>query len=139
MVEKKVMVFGTFDLFHEGHKYFLNEAKKHGSLYVIVARDKRVEALKGILPHDNEHERLANLKDYGIENVFLGHETDVFYHIKMINPAIICLGYDQTYFVDKLMKDFSFIQIVRLVAFNQEVYKSSIIRTKVCKIHRDTF
>jgi len=40
--KKKVMVFGTFDIFHPGHRSFLNQAKKYGNyLIVVVARDKQ--------------------------------------------------------------------------------------------------
>jgi cytidyltransferase-like protein len=54
MVENKkkittVMVFGTFDGIHDGHRYFLNEAKKFGDkLVVAVAKDTTVKTLKGL-------------------------------------------------------------------------------------------
>lgn len=44
---KKVMAFGTFDLFHPGHQYYLSEASKSGDeLIVVIARDLRVEHIK---------------------------------------------------------------------------------------------
>jgi FAD synthetase len=47
MSYKKVMTFGTFDLFHPGHVYYLSEAESLGDeLIVIIARDERVTKLK---------------------------------------------------------------------------------------------
>jgi FAD synthetase len=47
MKKKVVMTFGTFDMFHPGHRYYLSEARKEGDvLVVIVARDITVEKLK---------------------------------------------------------------------------------------------
>ena len=126
-----VMVFGTFDLLHEGHKYFLNEARNCGDLTVIIARDNRVKELKGEYPHDNESKRLEKVKSLGLKNVFIGHETNVYHFVDLIKPDIICLGYDQTHFVDKLMKDYPKIKIVRLQPYKEEIYKSSKLRNSI--------
>ncbi len=44
--EKKfdhVMCFGTFDIFHPGHEYYLREAEKYAHrMTVVIARDHRV-------------------------------------------------------------------------------------------------
>jgi glycerol-3-phosphate cytidylyltransferase-like family protein len=38
-----VMCFGTFDIFHPGHAYYLSEAKKLGdTITIVIARDHRV-------------------------------------------------------------------------------------------------
>ncbi|HEY4500387.1 MAG TPA: adenylyltransferase/cytidyltransferase family protein, partial [Candidatus Paceibacterota bacterium] len=45
---KRVMVFGTFDILHPGHLYFLRAAKKLGDyLIVSLARDVNVRKIKG--------------------------------------------------------------------------------------------
>ncbi len=42
-----VMTFGTFDMFHPGHEYYLSEARKLGdTLITIVARDVTVTRIK---------------------------------------------------------------------------------------------
>jgi len=47
MKKKVVMTFGTFDMFHPGHRYYLSEARKYGDiLIVVVALDATVERLK---------------------------------------------------------------------------------------------
>ena len=59
----KVLAFGTFDLLHEGHEFYLREAKKLGNkLAVIVARDLNVWRAKGYLPKQGEKERLRAVK-----------------------------------------------------------------------------
>jgi FAD synthetase len=47
MKKKVVMTFGTFDVFHPGHRFYLTEARKLGGrLIVIVALDSTVEKIK---------------------------------------------------------------------------------------------
>jgi cytidyltransferase-like protein len=47
MKKKVVMTFGTFDVFHPGHRFYLTEARKLGNrLIVIVALDSTVEKIK---------------------------------------------------------------------------------------------
>jgi FAD synthetase len=39
----KVMIFGTFDLLHEGHQFFIREAKKvGGQLIIVLAHDQTI-------------------------------------------------------------------------------------------------
>ena len=61
------MVFGTFDLIHKGHLYFLRQAKKQGGksaqLVVSIARDINVKKIKRAKPVFNEKQRLANVID----------------------------------------------------------------------------
>ena len=58
----KVLAFGTFDIFHPGHEFYLKSAAKHGSLHVVVARDSTVESVKGRKPKNNEDARLAVIR-----------------------------------------------------------------------------
>jgi bifunctional ADP-heptose synthase (sugar kinase/adenylyltransferase) len=38
-----VMCFGTFDIFHPGHEFYLREAQKFASkMTIVIARDARV-------------------------------------------------------------------------------------------------
>jgi len=55
----KIMLFGTFDIFHEGHRDFLRQAREYGDyLIVVIARDETVKNVKGKLPRNNESVRL---------------------------------------------------------------------------------
>ena len=129
---KKVLVFGTFDKLHPGHLYFLKNAKKYGQLFVVVSRDRTVEKLKGKKPRQNERERLKAIKKLKIaQRVILGSLKDKYQVIKKIKPDIICLGYDQKFFVKDLPKKLKMFnlktKIIRLKPYKPEIYKSSKI------------
>jgi FAD synthetase len=131
----KVMAFGTFDLLHPGHKDFLRQAKQHGDeLVVVIARDATVQRTKGRKPIHTENERLAAVQAVpGVDRAVLGRTDDVYKVIADEKPDIICLGYDQTHFVDKLaakLKEFKLdTKVIRLAAYKPEQYKTSKIRS----------
>ena len=59
---KKVIAFGTFDIFHLGHVSYLKQARKLGDyLVVIIARDKTVFQIKKQKTRNKEQERLKIL------------------------------------------------------------------------------
>jgi len=134
---KKVLVFGTFDGLHEGHKDFFRQAKGFGDyLVVVVGRDSTVNRVKKRMPKQHENERLdAVQKAPHVDYARLGNEGVSPYEIlRDVKPDVICLGYDQTFFVDKLeekIKEFDLnIKIHRLKAFKPKIYKSSILNLK---------
>ncbi|MFH0819846.1 MAG: adenylyltransferase/cytidyltransferase family protein [bacterium] len=128
---KKVMVFGTFDIFHKGHKSFLQQAKKYGKLTIILARDKTVLKIKGHLPKNKEKERLGVIKKTKLaKKVLPGYLRDKYKIIAKHKPDIVCLGYDQTHFTDKLKEKLNQFglrktKIIRLNPYCPEKYKSS--------------
>lgn len=121
------MVFGTFDILHQGHLDYFNQAKKHGDEVVaIVARNINVFKFKGHYPKNDEKVRLAHLVESGAVDVArLGYIDDPFKVIEEEDPDIIALGYDQPNYEDKLKKKFPEAEIVRLKAFKPELYKTS--------------
>lgn len=129
------MVFGTFDIFHKGHLNFLKQAKKYGEyLIVVVARDATVKKVKGRYPLNNEKKRLAEIKKNNlVDKLLLGSLTDKYLVIKKYRPQIICLGYDQKFFVDNLKKELGRInlektKIIKLNSYKPEIYKSSKLK-----------
>ncbi len=100
-MQKKVLVFGTFDLLHEGHLYFLNEAEKlateGGSLYVSVSSDESAIQRKGKNPIHSANERVEAIKRLRIAtDVKEGDKTlNNWTAIKEWKPDVIALGYDQ--------------------------------------------
>lgn len=132
---KTVMAFGTFDLLHPGHEYFLKQAKKYGDyLIVIIARDKTVKKVKGRLPQHSEKQRQKAVSDLNLadKTVFGDRGLNKYQVIKKYRPDIICLGYDQTYFVDglkKKIKEYKLkTKIIRLKPFKPNRFKTSIIK-----------
>ncbi len=132
---KKAMVFGTFDIFHEGHKDFFRQAKEYGEyLIVVVARDKNVLKAKNRLPQNNEIARQKKISDNQLADiVVLGDLDDKYKVIEEYKPDAICLGYDQKVSLEELKQklikfNLDKIQIVRLNPFHPEIYKSSKLR-----------
>lgn len=131
---KKVMVFGTFDLLHEGHFNFFKQAKKKGDyLIVVVARDVNVKKNKNYLPEQKEKSRLHIVKHIAlVSKALLGDVCDYYKAIKKYRPDVICFGYDQKVNAkevkEKLTEFCLSTKICRLKPFYPEVYKSSIIK-----------
>lgn len=131
---KIVLTCGTFDVLHLGHLHVFEKAKEYGDrLVVVVARDKTVRDVKGILPYHNEEERKRMLESVCIvDEVRLGSVDCPYAILEEIKPDIIAIGYDQLAFVDKLAKKITEFglntQIVRLPPLNEARYKSSKIK-----------
>jgi len=132
--QKKVVIFGTFDLLHDGHKHVIQEAKKEGDLlFVVVGTDKNVEKIKGRLPHNNQEERMHAVKDSGLaDKVLLGNEDmESCSMIEELKPDVICLGYDQKVpekFEEKIKAIEKDVKIVKIDSHQPHIHKSSIIR-----------
>lgn len=128
----KVMTFGTFDIFHPGHEHFLKEASFYGDkLITIVARDENVKKIKWNYPKNDENTRFETLKNEKLADIVdLGDLKNPFLCIEKYKPDIICLGYDQNWFVEKLQKEKKYeeIEIVRLQSYKPEIYKSSLLK-----------
>lgn len=134
---KKIMVFGAFDGFHPGHLDFFKQAKKFGeSLIVSVGTDRNVEKIKGQKPLFNQEERLALVKSCRfVDKAVIGAEEDFYGHIKIFQPDIICLGYDQwanedevRYGLEKV--GLSKTEIKRLKPYKKERAKSTVTKAK---------
>jgi FAD synthetase len=138
------MVFGTFDILHQGHLNFFKQArqkigesaKKHGKkLIVVVARDVNVKKIKGRRPKFSERIRLKNIKKIKIvDKAVLGDIKDYFQVIKKEKPNVICLGYDQRMRVLQLkarLKKLGLkMKIFRLKPYKPQIYKSSKLKIK---------
>jgi len=139
----RILVFGTFDGLHEGHKDLFRQALngvKGGQSYIIavVARDSTVFKNKGKQPKFNEQERLKAVQESGlVQEALLGdenHDTKNSQYdlIAKIKPDVICLGYDQAPFKEKLVEELKRMnlektEIVILKPYKPETYKSSIL------------
>jgi len=118
---KTVMAFGTFDVLHPGHLFYLKKARALGDrLVVVVARDKNVLALKGKRPLNTEKDRLALVKGLDlVDKAVLGdRQLRKWQVIKRERPTVIALGFDQWALIPSLRKELGSIglnpMIVRL-------------------------
>jgi FAD synthetase len=138
MINKKVVIFGVFDGIHEGHLFFIHDAKKEGNhLVAIVARDNVVKELKGRLPKYNEEDRVKELlKINDIDIVLLGDPKIGTYNIlKEVKPDVVFLGYDQQSLHKDLTKalrniNFPKMEIIQGAPYNPDIFHSSILNKK---------
>ena len=135
--QRKILAFGTFDIFHPGHESFLKQARKCGDyLIVVVARDETVRKVKEKLSQNSEIiRRQAVIKSNLANEVVLGSLEDKYEVIKKYQPEIICLGYDQKVFIENLrekLKEFGLkkTRIIKLKPYYPEKYKSSKLRNE---------
>ncbi|MGM5485044.1 MAG: adenylyltransferase/cytidyltransferase family protein [Nanobdellota archaeon] len=129
---EKVMVFGTFDMLHEGHKYLFRRAKQYGDyLIAVISRDKTTKKVKGFLPEEDENTRKGKVQKF-VDKALLGDKEDPYRIIEKEKPDIICLGYDQDSFTtsleEELRKRGLKSRIIRLDSHKPEKYKSSHFR-----------
>jgi len=102
---KTVLVFGTFDDLHPGHRWFLKKAALYGNrLVAVVSRDAFVQDTKGYAPAQNEATRITELKNSGlVDMAVLADKTIRTYGVlRQIKPDVICLGHDQLLLLDDL-------------------------------------
>jgi glycerol-3-phosphate cytidylyltransferase-like family protein len=115
---QRILVFGTFDGVHDGHRAMLREARvvtraasedassvstdtrtinSPAHLTVAVAPDSVVATLKGVPPRHTQAQRLQMIKNEHLaDEVILGDlEIDSWRILKKVKPTCIGLGYDQ--------------------------------------------
>lgn len=128
---KHVMVFGTFDLLHEGHHFLINDARSRGRVTIVVAQGKNVERIKGRPPQETDDERIAALRAaFPDTTVVLGDPTDFLKPLRDLKPDLLLFGYDQ-----KLPPRVQEVDLPcpmeRAESHCPEVFKSSLMKKKV--------
>jgi FAD synthetase len=133
---KKVLVFGTFDVLHPGHIYFLKQARAKGDyLIASVARDSFVERAKDKKPAQSENLRRSLLVKSGlVDEAHLSDEQPGTYSIvSHAESAIICFGHDQMDLRENLLawleKNGKTVETCILAAYKPHKYKTSKIIT----------
>jgi tRNA pseudouridine55 synthase len=136
---KTVLVSGTFDGVHEGHKNYFQQARKLGhKLICIVARASVVKKIKGEYPRLDAKKRIKLVKQCTeIDQVFLGtygKDGEIYNFVAQLKPDVIALGYDQKAYTKNLKREMKRrglrVKVIRLNAYKPHVYKSSIIIDK---------
>ncbi len=128
----RVMVFGSFDPLHEGHRSLFRQARRHGDeLVAVVARDASIRRIKGRAPRAAEEERRHAIQaEPLVDRAVLGDLEDFLKVVVDEAPDVVILGYDQTTYDDEelltLLRERDHEpEIKRAVAFKPERYKSS--------------
>jgi len=132
----RIMVFGTFDMVHAGHRNFFKQAKRladHSYLIVSLARDKNVMRIKGRKPTNDQAQRIQLVKAVPeVDKVVLGGYREHMPHIIKEQPDIIALGYDQTAYVRGLRQALKAAglktKVVRLKPYKEHIYKTSLLK-----------
>lgn len=133
--ERTVAVFGIFDGVHEGHRALFAQAREMGTrLVAIVGRDSSCAEMKKKLPAFPQEKRLALVaQEKGVDEAVLGDEKSSSYLVlERLNPAIVCLGYDQ----EALWQDLAAwirrtgapLEIRRARAWRPDVFHTSLLR-----------
>ena len=136
---RRVLVFGTFDLLHAGHRSFLRQARGlGGELIVAIGRDRIVQKLKGRRPVHTEIRRQKLVEMLPIVGLAILAPRDPrrrFDFIRRLKPHTIALGYDQTHYTERLADDLKRrglrIRLVRLRPYRAKRYKTSLLRQNV--------
>lgn len=125
-----VMCFGTFDIFHPGHIFYLTEtAKLAKKMTIVIARDTRVTSLKWRSAEDDEETRRKNVEQaFPDAQVILWDEHDIFAPLRTYSPDILAFGYDQRVPEAKIHELFPTLQMRRIGGFEPEKWKSSKLR-----------
>ena len=106
-MNRRVLIFGTFDGYNAGHQYVISEAAKKGTeLVVAVALDEHVRILKHKSPFYHEEIRRDRVaKDKCVSRaVFSDKDLGSYMLLDEIKPDVIVLGFDQTELADDLSR-----------------------------------
>ena len=145
----KVLIAGTFDLFHKGHEFFIESALEYlqedSEFHVIIARDSSVQKIKNKIPEDSENIRQENIINFlHIKKKFMNKNVKFFVHLgdsknflkipTEIQPHLICFGYDQE--IPKVLLhakkngDFKNCDFKNCDPYFPEIYKTSKMITQ---------
>jgi len=123
---KKIIVFGSFDPLHDGHRSYFRQAKSLGDfLTVVVARDENIARIKNHKSRIKENNRLQAVQaEKIVDKAILGDKNGEYLVLERENPDIIAVGYDQV--VPKDLKNMvKKYKVITLKPYKPEIFKSS--------------
>jgi glycerol-3-phosphate cytidylyltransferase len=91
---RNVFFWGTFDIIHNGHLDLFKRSRHLGKVYVIVIPDKELKGVKKLF-HNQYQRRRGLLKTGLVEKVFFDSFLRGLKCLKLIQPDLFFLGYDQ--------------------------------------------
>lgn len=120
-------VSGVFDVFHAGHRRYLETCASHcGTLVVGVDSNQRVREMKGTdRPYDDEYVRVKNVENIGFMS-FVKNSTSRVYIAKLI-PGVIFIPESQSEKQEKI-KSWGFNTNIVIIADTPGFSSTEIIR-----------
>lgn len=94
---KRVITFGTFDLFHLGHLSLLERAKAHGDRLIVgISTNQLNQSKKGRPPVYPEEERMRIVQALRVvDEVFREESLELKEHyIRLYNAQVLVMGDD---------------------------------------------
>ena len=138
MMHKRVLMFGSFDPLHRGHRDLFRQAREFGDwLTVVVTRDSGIRQIKKREPQLNELMRRQEVaKDTYVDEALLGDEwpnEDPYRLLTELDFNILVLGFDQLPDDEKVREELNErgkegTEVIRLKAFRPDVFNSSRLR-----------
>jgi cytidyltransferase-like protein len=136
--KKTILVLGTFDIFHQGHYYFLscihtlikNNSSDNYKLIVGLYSSAMSFNKNGYFPIKSYIERkevLSNI-EYISDIVYI--DSPIPLYIKELEPTIIALGFSQGYIKDYLKNYYEDISIIDIPSYNTDIYVTCELRNK---------
>lgn len=133
---KKVLMFGSFDPLHPGHRQAFAQARAQGEyLIVVVARDSTIQKQKGRPPHQEEEaRRQAVAAVETVSEVQLGEaEPEKYTLLRQLDFQVLALGYDQAPAEAQVRRQLRVagktgVEVVRLAPYKPEQFKSKYFR-----------
>jgi cytidyltransferase-like protein len=127
-----VVVWGVFDLLHQGHHKFLENASLKGDLSVILIPDEIAFLNKGYFPLNSTEKRLTDLEKLTyIKRVSVDCYNWGLKSLKEISPQYFCFGYDQSSIWEKKLKILSQNFGLNLEYFRLPQYANGIHTSKI--------
>lgn len=108
---KIVLTQGVWDLIHEGHARYLEEAKKHGDILIVgVDSDELTRQRKGpsrpIVPEDERLRMISHLRSVDLLTV-RNSSDDIGALIRTIEPDVLVVSKTTKDFTTKLKREYS--------------------------------
>lgn len=125
-----VMCFGTFDILHPWHRYYLSSASWLArEMTIVIARDSRVLSGKWRVPIHDEMTRLWHVSwAFPCARVILWDQDDIFAPIRQHRPDVLAFGYDQRVPEARIRALFPALSIERIDGYEIDRWKSSLLR-----------
>lgn len=132
---KKVITYGTFDLFHQGHYNILKRAKEHGNYLIVGVTTESYDKSRGKLNvHDSLFERIENIKKTGLADQIIieEYEGQKVEDIQKYNIDTFVIGSDWIGKFDYLKEFCNVIYLERTKGVSSTILRNT--KNKILKI-----